>query len=161
MYDTVNCLAQVQGTFFVCYQIAFSSFVATWLCLYFQRYWLIFKDPIESMHWEEKQIACAPLFFNFKFRNYIFQKSRNLFIYFLFRLDTIPSANLRQQKLEQQRKLIEEKQRKKRQQQVKLISNMTYKLIIIRWIRTSSPQRLFSKNSKMKHHNFYYQFCQL
>ena len=36
----------------------------------------------------------------------------------LSRMEGIPSANLRQQKLDQQRKLIEEKQRKKRQQQV-------------------------------------------
>ena len=35
-------------------------------------------------------------------------------------MEGIPSANLRQQKLDQQRKLIEEKQRKKRQQQVSL-----------------------------------------
>ncbi len=34
-------------------------------------------------------------------------------------MDGIPSANLRQHKLDHQRKLIEEKQRKKRQQQVK------------------------------------------
>jgi len=36
-------------------------------------------------------------------------------------MEGIPSANLRQQKLDQQRKLIEEKQRKKRQQQNKAI----------------------------------------
>ncbi|XP_023348184.1 protein king tubby [Eurytemora carolleeae] len=36
-------------------------------------------------------------------------------------MDGIPSANLRQHKLDHQRKLIEEKQRKKRQQQNKTI----------------------------------------
>ena len=33
-------------------------------------------------------------------------------------MDSLPSANLRQQKLEQQRQLIEQKQKQKRQQQV-------------------------------------------
>ena len=41
---------KVLGTFFVCNQIAFCAFVATWLCWYIRRYWLIFKDPIESQH---------------------------------------------------------------------------------------------------------------
>ncbi len=33
-------------------------------------------------------------------------------------MESVPSANLRQQKLDHQRRIIEEKQRKKRQQQV-------------------------------------------
>ena len=36
------------------------------------------------------------------------------------RMDTIPSANLRQQKLEQQRQLIKQKQEQKRQLQVRI-----------------------------------------
>ena len=37
-----------------------------------------------------------------------------------FRMENIPSANMRQHKLDQQRKLIEEKQRQKRQMQVRM-----------------------------------------
>ena len=37
-------------TFLICSQIAFCSFVATWLCQYSRRYWLIFKDLIEDLH---------------------------------------------------------------------------------------------------------------
>ena len=39
----------------------------------------------------------------------------------LDRMENLPSANLRQHKLDQQRRLIEEKQRQKRQQQNKRI----------------------------------------
>ena len=39
---------QLVGIFFVCYQMAFCSFVATRLCLYFRRHQLTLKDPIES-----------------------------------------------------------------------------------------------------------------
>ena len=38
--------------------------------------------------------------------------------FFASRMDALPSSNLRQQKLEQQRQLIEQKQKMKRQQQV-------------------------------------------
>ena len=37
-----------------------------------------------------------------------------------FRMDNIPSANMRQHKLDQQRRLIEEKQRQKRSVEEKL-----------------------------------------
>ncbi len=37
-------------------------------------------------------------------------------------MDSIPSANLRQQKLEQQRQLLEQKQKQKRQQQVGVVA---------------------------------------
>ena len=39
-------------------------------------------------------------------------------------MDSLPSANLRQQKLEQQRQLLEQKQKQKRQQQVGSIINL-------------------------------------
>ena len=43
-----------------------------------------------------------------------------LFYHFHFRMDAIPSAHLRQQKLEHQRQLIEQKQKQKRPQQYDL-----------------------------------------
>ena len=48
MYNPDNYLARVVGTFFVCQQIAFSSFVATLLCLYFKHNYLIFKLKIKT-----------------------------------------------------------------------------------------------------------------
>ena len=46
MCKPYNYMAQVASILFVYLQIAIYSFVATWLCLYFWRYWLIFKDLI-------------------------------------------------------------------------------------------------------------------
>ena len=48
--DLGNYPDPVLGTFFVCKQIVFCSYVATWLCYYLWRYCLIFKDPIKSQH---------------------------------------------------------------------------------------------------------------
>ena len=45
----------------------------------------------------------------------LFQLSITFCFQFLFRMDAIPSAHLRQQKLEHQRQLIEQKQKQKRQ----------------------------------------------
>ena len=71
MYIPYNYLAQVMGTFFLSYQIAFCSFVESWLCLYFRRYWLIFKETIERRHrvlnpWVKLHISRAILFFYFE-----------------------------------------------------------------------------------------------
>ena len=44
------------GTFFICYQSSFCSFVATCLCQYYRRYWLIFKYPIECRYPENIQL---------------------------------------------------------------------------------------------------------
>ena len=49
-YGSQNNKSIMLGTFFVCYQIAFCSFVATWLCYYSLGSWLIFKDPFKSRH---------------------------------------------------------------------------------------------------------------
>ena len=38
------------GYLFVCQQIALYSFIVTWQCNNLLRYWLIFKDPIESRY---------------------------------------------------------------------------------------------------------------
>ena len=51
MYNPENYIANVVTTLFVSKQIAFFSFVATWLCLYFRCYWLILKNP----NWELAQ----------------------------------------------------------------------------------------------------------
>ena len=45
----------------------------------------------------------------------LFRLSITFSCQFLFRMDAIPSAHLRQQKLEHQRQLIEQKQKQKRQ----------------------------------------------
>ena len=63
MYNPDNNLVQVVGTFFVYQQIAFCTFVATWLCYYLRRYWLKFKYPIESCTplayiWEGDGVVC-------------------------------------------------------------------------------------------------------
>ena len=68
IYNPDYFLVSVVGFFFVCQQIAFCSFVlfCTWLCLYFRRYRLIFKDLIDGRHrvpnpWVELHIiTCAP-----------------------------------------------------------------------------------------------------
>jgi hypothetical protein len=40
-------------------------------------------------------------------------------LFYFSRMDTIPSANLRRQKLDQQRQMMEQRQKQKRQQQVR------------------------------------------
>ena len=45
---------------------------------------------------------------------------------YICRMDSLPSANMRQHKLDQQRRLIEEKQRQKRAQQNKKIGQCSW-----------------------------------
>ena len=50
MYNQTTSWIPLLRTSFVCQQIAFCSFVATWLCYYSLGSWLIFKDPFKSRH---------------------------------------------------------------------------------------------------------------
>ena len=81
------------------------------------RVWM--QSSLQVLYWMIVHPCMHGAIFLFQFKDFhvIMLIMFNTVVY--FRMENIPSANMRQHKLDQQRKLIEEKQRQKRQMQVR------------------------------------------